>query len=69
MLKEKITEIMKKHLICSVDEAQEAIDFVRDLIDAEIEFTEINEPYATNSIARMKVASEDISNLIDGLYE
>lgn len=67
MLKETIKEIMKNHFICSDDEAREALEFVRDLIDAEIEHTKKTEPYATKFMSEMREANYHIGNLLDNL--
>jgi hypothetical protein len=63
-----IEKIMKEHLISSNQEAESAIEFVRDLLEREIEETEKNEPYATKSIEEMKVAVKQVSNLLDMFY-
>lgn len=60
---EKLKEIMNKYLICSEDEALEAIAFVRDLLEAQAEETRVKEPYATNGIQRMESAAREVSEL------
>ena len=63
-----LKEIMSNHLICSEDEALEAIAFVRDLLETQAEETKVLEPYATNSIQRMESAARyvsDLENLFD----
>jgi len=69
MTKETIKKIMKDNLIANEQRAEEAINFVRDLIDAEIEHMEKTEPYATNYINTMREANNSIMNLLDELYE
>ncbi len=60
---EKLKEIMSNHLICSENEALDAIEFVRELLEAQAEETEANEPYATNSIRRMEIAAKEVDEL------
>jgi hypothetical protein len=61
---EKIAKAMKDSgVILDLDDAERAIEFVRDLLEIDAEETEINEPYATDSIAKMKLAIESVSNL------
>ncbi|MBU3173405.1 hypothetical protein [Clostridium estertheticum] len=67
MLNETIKKIMKEHFISNNNEAQEALDFIRDLVDAEIEHIEKTEPQAINSIAAMKETNSHIGNLLDEL--
>lgn len=62
---ENLKEIMSKHLICSVDEALEAIEFVCDLLEAQADETRVKEPYATNSIQRMESAAHEAFELKD----
>ena len=54
---------MSNHLICSEDEALEAIEFVRELLEAQAEETKAKEPYATNSIRRMEIAAREVDEL------
>lgn len=65
MQNEKLKEIMKRHLICSNDEAIEAINFVMELLEEEADHTQETEPYATNSINRMLEASRKVRDLED----
>lgn len=63
-------EAIKKNyptLIFDNDDAQEAINFVRDLIDAEVEWTAENEPQATRYIAEMDEASRRIGSLLEDI--
>ena len=69
MTKETIKKIMKDNMIMSNQEAESALNFVRDLIDAHIEHIENTEPYATYYINKMKEANSSIADLLDGLYE
>ena len=62
---ENLKEIMSKHLICSVDEALEAIEFVWDLLEAQADETRVKVPYATNSIQRMESAAYEVFELKD----
>ena len=67
MTRETIERIMKDNLIASNKEANSALNFVRDLIYAEIEYLEINEPNATRSINKLKEANSSIIDLLDEL--
>lgn len=60
---ENLKEIMSKHLICSADEALEAIEFVQELLETQAEETRVKEPYATNSIQRMESAAREVYEL------
>jgi hypothetical protein len=65
----KIEDIMKQHLICSREEAEQAINFVMELLEEDIKRTKKNEPYATISIAQMEKARQmvyDLNNLLEG---
>lgn len=65
--KAKILELMKSNSICGEDDAREAVDFVRELIEAYVEDLEENEAYATNTINRMKEANQTLGSILDGL--
>lgn len=67
--KELIKQAMKRNTILSEQEAEDAINFVEELLSIEIEDTEKNEPYATRSIADMKVARNQVLNLTDVVNE
>jgi len=69
MTKETIKKIMKDNMIMSNQDAESALNFVRDLIDAEIDHMEKTEPYATNYINNMKEANSSLTNLLDELYD
>lgn len=60
---EKLQEIMRKHHIVSNDEAETAINFVRDLLEAEAVYTEKKEPQATVGIREMYIAANCVSDL------
>lgn len=64
-MKDKILKAMTRHLITDKEEAAEAINFVIDLLYSNIEDTETNEPYAVNSIAKMKESIQQVSSLED----
>lgn len=66
---EKIKMAMRRAGILDRDEAEAAIDFVRDLLDIEIDDTEINEPYATSSINEMKQAHSTLTSLASNVLE
>lgn len=60
-----IERIMKSNLIVNEDEAQSAIDFVRDLIDGEVEWLKKNQPQAYNTIAVLEQSSYMIADLLE----
>ena len=62
---ENLKEIMSKHLICSVDEALEAIEFVHDLLVAQADETEEKYPYATKTINDLNKAAYEVFELED----
>ena len=58
-MREKFEEILKEHGIYGED-VEEILYAVQDMIEAVIADTKENEPYATNSIKRMEMASYEI---------
>lgn len=54
---ENLKEIMSKHLICSENEAMEAIEFVQELLEAQADETKEKESYATRTIADLEKAA------------
>lgn len=60
--KEKFEEICKKYptLILSDGDAVDALNFVQDLLDAEVDAVKEREPHATASIERLKAASWEV---------
>lgn len=61
----ELITLMDKYYI-SVDEAEDSIEFVRDLLEFYIDKLEQEESYATTSISRLKIAAQEVSSL---LYE
>lgn len=47
------------------NEAEDAIDFVAELMEEQRDYTERNEPYATNTIERNELAIREVHNLRD----
>lgn len=62
---ENLKEIMSKHLICSVDEALEAIEFVQELLEAQSDETQEKYPYATKTINDLNNAAYEVFELKD----
>lgn len=60
---ENLKEIMSKHLICSVDEALEAIEFVQELLEAQADETQEMYPYATKTINDLNNAAYKVFEL------
>lgn len=68
MTKEKFKEIMRRH--CIVDcEVEDAIYFIQDLLESQANEIEETEPYATNSIRRLREASREVYGLLDYLED
>lgn len=61
-MREKFENILKEHGIYGED-VEDIIYAVQDMIDLLIDDTKENEPYATNTIARLEVASREICDL------
>lgn len=61
----KIVEAMSKSLICSISEAEEAVEFVARVLEIVKEDTKQNEPYATTSISQLNQSYRDVSDLIE----
>lgn len=60
-----LKEIMSKHLICSENEAMEAIEFVQELLEAQADEIKEKEPYATRFIADLEKAAYMVFELED----
>lgn len=60
-----LKEIMSNHLICSEDEALEAIEFVQELLEAQANETKEKYPYATRSIDNLNKAAYEVFELKD----
>ena len=69
MTKETIETIMKSNMIVNNQEAENALNFIRDLIDAEILYLIMNESYATETISQYREANHRIMSLLDELYK
>jgi transcription termination factor NusB len=75
MTQEELNQKVKKaakdsNLVFSSQDAEDAIEFVRDLVEAMIDHCEENEPQATNYIDKMRTTMYQIDNLRsdDDLY-
>lgn len=66
MTKEKFKEIMKRNGILAF-EVEDAIYFVRDLLESQADELRENEPYATKAIQRIETAAREVSDLLDYL--
>lgn len=66
MTKEKFNEIMKENCILAC-EVEDAIYFVRDLLEFQADELRENEPYATKAIQRIETAAREVSDLLDYL--
>ena len=64
MKKEKIQQIMYKHNILACD-VENAIEFVRDLLEMQATELEENEPYAVRTIDRLWNAARDVIDLLE----
>jgi hypothetical protein len=65
-MKYEIEKAMREHLISS-SEVEGAIEFVRDLLELNIEDTKTHEPYATRSMHEMRIAIQQIMSLYNFL--
>ena len=68
MTKEKFNEIMKENCILSC-EVEDAIYFVRDLLESQADELRENEPYATKSINRLEEAAREVGDLLYDLAD
>lgn len=66
MTKEKFNEIMKENCILAC-EVEDAIYFIRDLLESQADELRENEPYATKTIQRIETAAREVSDLLDYL--
>lgn len=64
-MNDKIRKAMKDNCIVSVEEAEAAIEFVRELLEINSEEMEEKEPHATNSIRATKEAAWLVSELTE----
>ena len=62
MTKAELDKIMKENYIFP-SEVDDAIQFVQDLLEFEADEIEKNEPYATNSIRRLRDAAHEVWDL------
>lgn len=69
--KEKVREIAKKYKLTIFNEydAENAFRFVWEILCAEHDALEENEPYATNSIERLGTAEHEVYDLMDEVTE
>lgn len=65
----KVTDAMEKHLICSVEEAEEAVDFVAEVLESMREDCEQYEPYAVNAVEHLKQSYRDVCDITTDLLE
>lgn len=68
MTKEKFNEIMKENCILAC-EVEDAIYFVRDLLESQADELRENEPYATKAIQRIETVAREVSDLLDYLED
>ena len=64
MTKAELTKILKDNYIFQSD-ACDAIQFVQDLLEFRAKELEKNEPYAFNTIRKLKDAADEVWNLQD----
>ena len=69
MEKEQILEIMKQHLIVGADEAERALEFVREMLEGEAKYLELTEPGAYMTISRLEAAASEVGGLLDDVYQ
>lgn len=66
-MKEKFEKILKEHGIYGED-VQDILYAVEDMICAVIDETKEKEPYATNSIERLEIASQEVFSLATEMF-
>jgi hypothetical protein len=65
MLKaENVKECMSNHIISSKNEANEAIQFVIELLESEMDDIQQNNPYATKTLEHMTTTIDILNNLV-----
>ena len=64
MTRAELKNIMRRYTILDC-EVENAIEFVRDLLEAQAEELEKNEPYATRTINRLWDTSRDVGELLE----
>ena len=62
MTKAELKKIMEDNYIF-VSEVEDAINFVQDLLEFQVKELEKNEPYATNTIKRLRDAAHEVWEL------
>lgn len=68
MTKEKLKEIMDRHLIVGC-EVEDVIYFIQDLLEFRADELKENEPYATRSIDSLESAAREVWDLIEYLSD
>lgn len=68
MKRKQLEEIMERNDFFE-SEIESAINFIEDMLLELAKETEKNEPYATNSIQRMRSAAREVRALDDAIWE
>jgi hypothetical protein len=68
-LKEIIQKAMKENQIYSIGEAQNAVEFVEQVLEGLIEMTREEYPEATRTIDEMVVAKSRVTDIYHDLYD
>ena len=68
MKRKQLEKIMERNDFCE-SEIESAINFIEDMLLELAKETEKNEPYATNSIQRMRNAARKVRALDDAIWE
>lgn len=69
MEKEQVLEIMHRHIITGTDEAERAMEFVREMLEGEAKHLELTEPHAYMTISRLEAAASEVGSLLDDVYQ
>lgn len=64
-----INKAMKEHGMLDNGDAERAILFVEELLEAVIKDTQTHEPYATRSISEMQNARSRVYDLVEVVYD
>lgn len=70
MSKEKFQEIKQRYnSLLMDDDVSNALDFVHDLLCAEVDAVKVSEPYATNTIKRLEAAAYEVFEIAQEVME
>lgn len=68
-LRDAIAKAMKEHRMFDNGDAERAVLFVEDLLEAVIKDTQTHEPHATVTIREMQKARGHVYDLVESVYD